>query len=93
MAEDVTSIYLGNLPVTASEDDVRELCSPHGEVVGVTLILDHETGQFRGFGYVKMDPEGATRAIDALDGAEYDGRTLRANEARDRGARPPRRAW
>lgn len=87
------SIYLGNLPETVSEDDIRQLCAPYGEVEGVTMILDHGTGQSRGFCYVKMDSEGAARAIDALDGAEYQGQTLRANEARDRGARPPRRAW
>ena len=87
------TIYLGNLPFSASEDDIRKLFGRHGEVAGVSLITDRETGSPRGFGFVEMEPEAAARAIEALDGAEFGGRTLRVNEARDRGARPPRRSW
>jgi RNA recognition motif-containing protein len=87
------TIYLGNLPFEATEDDVRNLFAAHGEVAGVSLICDRETGRPRGFGYVEMSPEDADRAIDALDGTEYGGRHLRVNEARDRGARAPRRSW
>jgi RNA recognition motif-containing protein len=89
----VKTIYLGNLPFEASEDDVRELFNPHGEVANVSLITDRETGRPRGFGFVEMEPEAADRAIEALDGTDFGGRTLRVNEARDRGARPPRRSW
>lgn len=87
------TIYLGNLPFDATEDDVRELFTAHGEVAGVTLVCDRETGRPRGFGFVKMSPDDADRAIDALDGTEFRGRSLRVNEARDRGASPPRRSW
>lgn len=87
------TIYLGNLPLSASENEVLELFSRHGEVGKVTLVTDRETGHSRGFGFVEMDPEAADKAIDALDGADFEGRTLRVNEARDRGARPPRRSW
>lgn len=87
------TIYLGNLPFTATEDQVTELFGQHGEVKTVSLINDRETGRPRGFGFVEMPAEDAARAIDALDGFEYEGRTLRVNEARDRGARPPRRSW
>lgn len=87
------TIYLGNLPFSATEDDVRELFGQHGEVSSVSLVNDRETGRPRGFGFVEMEPEAADRAIDALDGSDFGGRSLRVNEARDRGARPPRRSW
>ncbi len=87
------TIYLGNLPFTASEDDVRELFGQHGPVSSVSLVNDRETGRPRGFGFVEMDPEAAIKAIEALDGTEFEGQTLRVNEARDRGARAPRRSW
>lgn len=87
------TIYLGNLPFSATEDQVAELFGQHGQVDKVSLVSDRETGQPRGFGFVEMPVEDADRAIDALDGFEYEGRTLRVNEARDRGARPPRRSW
>ncbi len=87
------TIYLGNLPFTATEDDVKELFGQHGDVASVSLINDRETGRSRGFGFVEMAPEAATKAIGALDGTDFGGNTLRVNEARDRGARPPRRSW
>lgn len=87
------SIYLGNLPLSTSEAEVKELFGRHGEVSGVTLMMDRETGQSRGFGFVEMDLEGAVKAIEALDGTEFGGHTLRVNEARDRGAKAPRRSW
>lgn len=87
------TIYLGNLPFSATEEDIKELFSRHGEVASVSLIADRETGRPRGFGFVEMEPEAAARAIDALDGTDFGGRNLRVNEARDRGARPPRRSW
>jgi len=89
----VKTIYLGNLPFTASEDDVRELFGQHGDVTNVSLINDRETGRSRGFGFVEMESEAAAKAIGALDGTDFRGQTLRVNEARDRGARPPRRSW
>jgi len=87
------TIYLGNLPLDATEDQVATLFGRHGKVAKVSLVADRETGRPRGFGFVEMAPDDASRAIDALDGFEYEGRALRVNEARDRGARPPRRSW
>jgi len=87
------TIYLGNLPFTATEDDVRQLFGQHGEVSSVSLVNDLETGRPRGFGFVEMVGKDADKAIDALDGSDFGGRSLRVNEARDRGARPPRRSW
>ena len=87
------TIYVGNLPLEASEQDVQDLFGQYGEVAKVSLVNDRETGSPRGFGFVEMPPEQAIAAIDALDGADYGGRNIRVNEARDKGARPPRREW
>jgi len=64
-----------------------------GEVLKVTLIVDGETQKLRGFGFVEMPDAEAMAAVAALDGHDYDGCLLRVNEARDRGATPPRRSW
>jgi RNA recognition motif-containing protein len=77
-------IYVGNLPFTATEDEVRALFAEHGEVESVALITDRETGRPRGFGFVEMAPDAADAAIKALDGKEMGGRNLRVNEARPR---------
>ena len=77
-------LYVGNLPFSASEDSVRDLFADHGEVESVNLITDRETGRPRGFGFVEMDEAGATAAIQALDGEEFEGRALKVNEAQDK---------
>ena len=83
-------IYVGNLPYKSGEDEVRDLFSQYGEVISVKLITDRETGRPRGFGFVEMEDEGAINAIESLDGKEFEGRTLRVNEARPRENRPRR---
>lgn len=75
-------IYVGNLPFTTSENDVKELFSAHGEVVSVNIITDRETGRSRGFGFVEMADEAGDSAISALDNTEFNGRKLHVNEAR-----------
>ncbi|REJ73879.1 MAG: RNA-binding protein [Acidobacteria bacterium] len=77
-------IYVGNLPFSATEDEVREKFSEHGEVISVALITDRETGRPRGFGFVEMDDDAALAAISALDGQQMGGRSLRVNEAQPR---------
>jgi RNA recognition motif-containing protein len=88
----VKRIYVGNLPFTSSEDEIRELFASFGPVHSVKLITDRETGRPRGFGFVEMDAEGAAAAIEALDNSQLGGRTLRVNEAHERkpGSRGPR---
>ena len=81
----MTKIYVGNLPFSASENEVRELFSQHGTVESVSLITDRETGRPRGFGFVEMARADATRAIQNLNGRELGGRALRVNEAQERG--------
>lgn len=80
----MTKLYVGNLPFSATEDSVRALFSKHGTVEKVTLINDRETGRPRGFGFVEMSNADASRAMQALNGADFDGRPLKVNEAQDR---------
>lgn len=87
-----TRIYVGNLPFSATEDEIRDLFGGHGSVESVALITDRHTGRPRGFGFVEMDDEGAQAAITALNGTEYGGRNLRVDAARERSATAPRRA-
>lgn len=84
-------IYVGNLSFQATEDDVREMFDAHGTVESVAMINDRDTGRFRGFCFVEMPDSEAMAAIEALDGIEKDGRTLRVNEARPREERGGRR--
>ena len=81
-------LYVGNLPFNATEEEVKELFATHGEVISVSLINDRETGRPRGFGFVEMEDEAATAAVEALDGKDFGGRSLRVNEARERERRP-----
>jgi RNA recognition motif-containing protein len=80
----MTKLYVGNLPFTATEDSVRALFSPHGSVDKVSLITDRDTGQARGFGFVEMSNADAARAMQALNGADFEGRALKVNEAQDK---------
>lgn len=80
----VTKLYVGNLPFSATDDGVRTLFSKHGVVEKVSLISDRETGRPRGFGFVEMSNSDAARAMQALNGADFDGRPLKVNEAQDR---------
>jgi len=82
----VTKLYVGNLPFTATEDSVRALFAPHGTVEKISLISDRETGRPRGFGFVEMSNADASRAMQALNGRDFDGRALKINEAQDRAA-------
>jgi RNA recognition motif-containing protein len=80
----VKKLYVGNLPFSATEDEITELFGQHGTVHSVALINDRETGRPRGFGFVEIDDEALQPAIQALDGYEMGGRALRVNEAQDR---------
>jgi cold-inducible RNA-binding protein len=88
----MAKIYVGNLPFTASEAEVRTLFAQHGTVEAVSLPTDRETGRPRGFGFVEMSQADAARAIQSLNGYSMNGRPLRVNEAQDKprtgGGRP-----
>jgi len=93
----MTKIYVGNLPFSATDAEVRELFAQHGTVESVSIITDRDTGRPRGFGFVEMSSADASRAIQALNGTDFDGRSLKVSEAQERersgggGGRPPRR--
>lgn len=80
----VKKIYVGNLPFSASEEEIREKFAQHGTVHSVKLITDRDTGRARGFGFVEMDDQAAAAAIQQLNGTELGGRRLVVNEARER---------
>lgn len=78
-------LYVGNLPFTTTEDELRELFERHGGVASVNVITDRETGRPRGFAFVEMeDASAAETAMRALDGSDLGGRNLRVNEAQER---------
>ena len=80
----MAKIYVGNLPFTASEADIRTLFSQHGTVESVSLPTDRDTGRPRGFGFVEMSQADAAKAIQSLNGQDMGGRPLRVNEAQDK---------
>lgn len=84
------NIYVGNLPWSSTEDEVRDAFSQFGEVYSVKLIEDRETGRPRGFGFVEMEDQGALEAIDSLNDSDFGGRSIKVNEARPRTERRPR---
>jgi len=80
-----SKIYVGNIPFSSSEEDLRKLFEAHGAVESVAIITDRETGRPRGFAFVEMgSSDEAADAIRALDGTDLGGRSLRVNEAQDK---------
>ena len=86
------NIYVGNLPFSTTEAELREVFERFGSVDSASIIMDRHTNQSRGFGFVEMGDSGeAKAAIEALNGTDMGGRTLRVNEARARTERKPGR--
>lgn len=86
------NIYIGNLPYSVTEDDLRDAFSRFGQVDSANIIMDKFSGRSKGFGFVDMssDEEGRT-AIEAMNEQDFKGRTIKVNEARPREERAPRR--
>jgi RNA recognition motif-containing protein len=81
-------MYVGNLPFSASETELRSMFSVFGTVTEVALVLDRETSRPRGFGFVSMDSrESMEKAVKEMDGRELEGRKINVNEARERESR------
>ena len=80
----MSKLYVGNLPFDADESAVRALFEQHGVVNSVALITDRDTGRPRGFGFVEMSQSDASRAVQALNGKDMNGRPLKVNEAQDK---------
>jgi RNA recognition motif-containing protein len=83
------SVYVGNLPESTTQDDLRKAFEAHGQVENVAVMIDRDTGRPRGFAFVEMTNDSeADKAIAALNGTELGGRTLTVNEARPKSDRP-----
>ena len=85
-------LYIGGLPYTTTEDNLKEAFSKIGAVESANVIIDKMTGRSRGFGFVTMpNDEEADKAIETMNGTDLGGRTITVNEARPLADRPPRR--
>lgn len=79
------NIYIGNLSYGVSDDQLKEVFEAYGSVSSAKVITDRNSGRSKGFGFVEMDNKAeAEAAIEQLDGAEIDGRTVKVNEAKPR---------
>jgi RNA recognition motif-containing protein len=85
------NIYVSNLSFHVRDEDLKEFFAPYGEVTSARVILDRITNESRGFGFIEMPDEAASKkAIAELDGATVENRTIKVNEARPKEARPAR---
>ena len=85
------NIYVSNLSFNVQDEDLREFFAPYGEVSSAKIINDRETGRSRGFGFVEMpDDEASRKAIAELDGATVENRTIKVMEAKPKEDRPAR---
>ena len=85
------NIYVSNLSFNVQDEDLREFFAPYGEVTSAKVIMDRLTNQSRGFGFIEMpDEEASRKAIAELDGATVENRTIKVNEARPKEERPAR---
>jgi RNA recognition motif-containing protein len=82
----MTKLFVGNLPFTADEASVRALFAQHGTVESIALINDRDTGQPRGFGFIEMANADAAKAMQNLNGRDFQGRALKVNEAQAKSA-------
>ena len=83
-------LFVGNLAWETTDDDLRSLFADQGNVSRAQVVIDRMSGRSRGFGFVEMENEAGAKAIQELDGADYNGRNLKVNEARPREERPRR---
>jgi RNA recognition motif-containing protein len=80
-----SKLFVGNLSFNTTENDLQDAFAAHGTVTETNLMMDRATGRPRGFGFITMgSPEEAQKAIDALNGKEFDGRALTVNVAKPR---------
>ena len=86
-------LYVGNLSYAVNDASLRAMFEAHGAVESATVVVDRDSGRSKGFGFVEMSDADAAKAIQALNGAQHEGRTIRVNEARPKtegGGRGPR---
>lgn len=80
-------IYVGNLPYSTNDMELREMFGEFGNVTDASVVMDRETGRSRGFGFVEMDDSTANEAIEQMNGRDMGGRALVVNQARERAPR------
>jgi len=87
-------LYVGSLPYTTTEDELKDFFSEAGTVESALIIMDKMTGRSKGFGFVEMaNDEDAKKAVETMNGKEMGGRSIVVNEARPMTDRPPRRNY
>jgi RNA recognition motif-containing protein len=85
------NIYVSNLSFNVQDEDLKKFFTPYGEVTSAKIINDRETGRSRGFGFVEMSDDAASKkAIAELDGTEVEGRSIKVMEAKPKESRPSR---
>lgn len=84
------NIFIAGLNFSTTDEGLSELFQEYGEITSARIITDRNTGRSKGYGFVEMDDAGAAKAIEELNGAEVDGRTLAVSEAKPREERPAR---
>jgi cold-inducible RNA-binding protein len=81
----VNKLYVGNLSFSTGDEELREAFAPHGNVQSASVVMDRDSGQSRGFGFVEFSSsDEANRAVEAMNGTNLGGRTLNVNIARPR---------
>ena len=83
-SNDIQTLYVGNLPFKTTRYELRELFQPYGKIISARIMIDRATHKPKGFGFVEMDKQGASKAIASLNGAPFAGRNLKVSEANDR---------
>ncbi len=85
MLGEMMNIYIGNLPYSITEDELRDLFATHGEVTSANIIIDRDSGRSKGFGFIEMpEKNSGESAINAINETDVQGRNVRVNEARPR---------
>lgn len=84
-------LYVGGLPFSTTEDELKEAFSQHGAVASVRIIIDRDTGRSKGFGFVEFENDDEGKAAEAaMNNSDFGGRSIRVNEARPQTDRGPR---
>ena len=84
------NIFVAGLSFKVNDADLANLFEEYGQVTSARVITDRQTGRSKGYGFVELDEEAGAKAIEELNGAEYDGRTISVSEARPKEERPRR---
>lgn len=87
----IKTLYVGNLPWSLTQEELRALFAPHGRIQSARIIVEKETGRSKGFGFVEMEAEDAAQAVSVMNGAQVGGRPIIVNEAQTKPVGLPNR--